>query len=37
MRCCEADACEPTSYNMDIEPDDIDMTDTVTVVWSLSD
>ena len=37
MRCCEADACEPTSYNMYIEPDDIEMTDTVTVVWSLSD
>ena len=34
LRCCE-DACEPTSYNMDIEPDDIDMSDTVTVVWNI--
>jgi len=24
------------SYNMDIEPDDIDVTDTVTVVWEIS-
>lgn len=29
--------CEPTemSYDMDIEPDDIDVTDTVTVVWEI--
>ncbi|MGN0241936.1 MAG: SIMPL domain-containing protein [Candidatus Weimeria sp.] len=25
------------SFDMDIEPDDIDMTDTVTVVWGISD
>lgn len=36
LRCCEADAREPASYNMDIEPDDIDMTDTVTVVWNIA-
>ena len=24
-------------YDMDIEPDDIDITDTVTVVWALND
>ena len=35
LRCCE-DACEPASYNMDIEPDDIDMADTVTVVWNIA-
>ena len=34
LRCCE-DTCEPASYNMDIEPDDIDMSDTVTVVWNI--
>lgn len=33
--CCE-DACEPASYKMDIEPDDIDMSDTVTVVWNIA-
>lgn len=27
--------CVGASYDMDIEPDDIDVTDTVTVVWSL--
>ena len=27
---------EPASYNMDIEPDDIDMADTVTVVWNIA-
>ena len=37
MRCAEADACEPDSYNMDIEPDDIDITDTVTVVWNIAE
>ncbi len=36
LRCCEADAREPASYDMDIEPDDIDMTDTVTVVWNIA-
>ena len=35
LRCCE-DTCEPASYNMDIEPDDIDMADTVTVVWNIA-
>ncbi len=35
LRCCE-DACEPASYKMDIEPDDIDMSDTVTVVWNIA-
>ena len=35
LRCCE-EACEPDSYNMDIEPDDIDMSDTVTVVWNIA-
>ena len=35
--CCAEDACIPASYDMDIEPDDIDITDTVTVVWALND
>ena len=36
LRCCAEDACSPTSYDMDIEPDDIDITDTVTVVWNIA-
>jgi hypothetical protein len=36
LKCCE---CEPDSdssgYALDIEADDIDITDTVTVVWSI--
>lgn len=38
----ESDLCEmrmmeaPGSYNIDIEPDDIDVTDTVTAVWKIS-
>ena len=35
LRCCEF-VCEQASYNMDIEPDDIDMADTVTVVWNIA-
>ena len=37
LRCCEPDESYSSSYNMDIEPDDIDITDTVTVVWALED
>lgn len=37
IRCCEPDICESDSYDMDIEADDIDMTDTVTVIWNLLD
>lgn len=37
LRCCEEDSCEePSGYSMDIEADDIDVTDTVTVVWNIS-
>lgn len=37
LRCCEEDSCEePDGYNMDIEADNIDVTDTVTVVWNIS-
>lgn len=32
MAVCEA---KEMSYEMDIEPDDIDVTDTVTVVWEI--
>jgi|BioPla2DNA2_1021312.scaffolds.fasta_scaffold04289_12 uncharacterized protein YggE len=31
--CCMA---APSAYDIDIEPDDIDMSDTVTVVWRIS-
>ncbi|MGN0388774.1 MAG: SIMPL domain-containing protein [Suilimivivens sp.] len=36
-RCYATDACESASYNIDIEPDDINITDTVTVIWSILD
>lgn len=36
MKCIEPDCSESLSYDIDIEPDDIDVTDTVTVVWSLA-
>ena len=37
LRCCTEDSCvEPTGYDIDIEADDIDVTDTVTVIWSIS-
>lgn len=29
-------ACEDACYDMDIEPDDIDVADTVTVVWEIT-
>lgn len=32
-RCCEA---EDAGYDMDIEPDDIEVSDTVTVVWEIA-
>lgn len=35
LRCCEPEECDSESYDMDIEPNDIDITDTVTVVWKL--
>lgn len=35
MRCMEPVCCEDSSYDMDIEADDIDVTDTVTVVWKI--
>ena len=28
-------AAEPGSYAMDIEPDDIEVSDTVTVIWEI--
>lgn len=37
LRCCEPEECESASYDMDIEPDDIDISDTVTVIWGLED
>ena len=35
MECCEAPMAAK-SYNLDIEPDDIDVSDTVTVVWEIA-
>jgi uncharacterized protein YggE len=37
MNKCSMDLCavEATSFDIDIEPDDIDLTDTVTVVWNI--
>lgn len=37
MRCDEEDECESASYDIDIESDDTQMADTVTVIWSISD
>ena len=37
LRCCEPDESYSASYDMNIEPDDIDITDTVTVVLALED
>ncbi|MGB4090816.1 MAG: SIMPL domain-containing protein [Ruminococcus flavefaciens] len=38
MKACAPvpDACEDACYDMDIEPDDIDVSDTVTVVWEIA-
>ena len=33
MDCCEAPVAK--RYDLDIEPDDIDVSDTVTVVWEI--
>ena len=33
--CCEAPCAEYGSYDMDIEPDDIEVSDTVTMVWEI--
>jgi uncharacterized protein YggE len=35
MRCEAEQICDPEGYDIDIEADDIDVTDTVTVVWSI--
>ena len=36
MRACEpVVACAKSSYDIDIEPDDIEVSDTVTVVWEI--
>jgi uncharacterized protein YggE len=34
MRLSEAE-CAPDGYDMDIEPDDVEVSDTVTVVWRI--
>ena len=34
--CCDSAINEVGSYDMDIEPDDIEVSDTVTVIWEIS-
>ena len=34
--CAPVVACADSSYDLDIEPDDIEVADTVTVVWEIS-
>ena len=36
MECSECEMSAPAAYDIDIEADDIDVTDTVTVVWEIS-
>ena len=36
MECTECEMSAPAAYDIDIEADDIDVTDTVTVVWEIS-
>ena len=36
MECTECEMSAPGAYDIDIEADDIDVTDTVTVVWEIS-
>ena len=36
MEACAPMAAEGGSYDMDIEPDDIEVSDTVTVIWEIS-
>ena len=36
MECTECEMSAPGTYNIDIEADDIDVTDTVTAVWEIS-
>ena len=34
--CCDSAITESGSYDMDIEPEDIEVSDTVTVVWEIA-
>ena len=36
MECTECEMSAPAAYDIDIEADDIDVTDTVTVVWEIA-
>ena len=36
MECSECEMSAPAAYDIDIEADDIDVTDTVTVVWEIA-
>lgn len=34
--CCEKSIADGGSYNLDIEPDDIEVSDTVTILWEIA-
>ena len=36
MECTECEMSAPAAYDIDIEANDIDVTDTVTVVWTIA-
>ena len=36
MECTECEMSVPAAYDIDIEADNIDVTETVTVVWTIS-
>lgn len=36
MECTECEMSAPSAYDIDIEAGDIDVTDTVNVVWEIS-
>lgn len=33
--CCKTESTLCGSYDMDIEPDDVEVSDTVTVIWEI--
>ena len=35
MLACKSEACADEAYDLDIEPDDIEVSDTVTMVWRI--
>jgi hypothetical protein len=35
LMCLSSKAAAPDGYDIDIEPDDVEVSDTVTVVWRI--